>query len=161
MEPHHSGYEESKGLVVRVSIPEQNLQVGKTTFSISLPCRHLEPSRLASVSTDLCLEMFHVKSFGHCWCSKRTNTEPSCQGYLAVGVQPCIIMHCFHQDVADAVNYGLYVPPSNGRAGKFLEEERLLADYSLQHPVTMQVQVTLMIVDCEQCVYTYLSAVQI
>jgi SH3/ankyrin repeat-containing protein len=56
-----------------------------------------------------------------------------------VGAAKELILNRLAKDVADAVNYGLYVPPSNGRSGKFLEEERLLADYSLQHPVTMQV----------------------
>lgn len=44
--------------------------------------------------------------------------------------------------MADAINYGLYVPPAKGRSGKFLEEERLLADYSLQSPITLEVQST-------------------
>ena len=39
------------------------------------------------------------------------------------------------QDLVDAINYGLYLPPANGRAGKFLAEERLLDDYGLQGPV--------------------------
>lgn len=39
------------------------------------------------------------------------------------------------QDLTDAINYGLYLPPQNGRAGKFLAEERLLGDYSLPGPV--------------------------
>ena len=29
-------------------------------------------------------------------------------------------------------NYGLYLPSSHGRPGKFLDEERLLTDYALQ-----------------------------
>lgn len=35
------------------------------------------------------------------------------------------------QDLKDGLNYGLYCPPINGRAGKFLDEERLLQDYPL------------------------------
>lgn len=41
----------------------------------------------------------------------------------------------FWQDLRDALNYGLYLPPMNGRAGKFLEEERLLKEYPLQGPI--------------------------
>ncbi|XP_016137119.1 SH3 and multiple ankyrin repeat domains protein 3-like [Sinocyclocheilus grahami] len=33
------------------------------------------------------------------------------------------------QSLTDVLNYGLYLPAFNGRAGKFLDEERLLRDY--------------------------------
>ncbi len=33
------------------------------------------------------------------------------------------------QALTDGLNYGFYLPPSNGKAGKFLEEERLFSDY--------------------------------
>ncbi|XP_033102065.1 SH3 and multiple ankyrin repeat domains protein 3-like isoform X3 [Anneissia japonica] len=39
------------------------------------------------------------------------------------------------QDVKDTLNYGFYQPPANGRAGKFLDEERLLRDYPMMGPV--------------------------
>lgn len=29
----------------------------------------------------------------------------------------------------DLLNYGLFLPPANGKAGKFLQEERQLRDY--------------------------------
>ncbi|KAI3386428.1 hypothetical protein SNEBB_000935 [Seison nebaliae] len=35
-------------------------------------------------------------------------------------------------NVSDPYNMGLYLPPSNGRAGKFLDEARLLNNYPLQ-----------------------------
>ena len=44
------------------------------------------------------------------------------------------------QDLQDPNNYGLYQPPDNGRAGKFLLEERLIDDYALRGPVA-QLQV--------------------
>ena len=34
-------------------------------------------------------------------------------------------------DLEDPLNYGLYYPPANGKAGKFLQEERPLRDYPL------------------------------
>ncbi|XP_012881186.1 PREDICTED: SH3 and multiple ankyrin repeat domains protein 3 [Dipodomys ordii] len=37
----------------------------------------------------------------------------------------CALSH----SLQDALNYGLFQPPSRGRAGKFLDEERLLQDY--------------------------------
>jgi SH3/ankyrin repeat-containing protein len=39
------------------------------------------------------------------------------------------------QDLKDPLNYGIYMPPMNGRAGKFLEEERLLREYPLHGPI--------------------------
>ncbi|XP_066523159.1 SH3 and multiple ankyrin repeat domains protein 3 isoform X2 [Hoplias malabaricus] len=35
------------------------------------------------------------------------------------------------QSLTDVLNYGLYLPAFNGRAGKFLDEERLLREYPL------------------------------
>ncbi|KAK7494551.1 hypothetical protein BaRGS_00014204 [Batillaria attramentaria] len=45
------------------------------------------------------------------------------------------ILAAFAKDLRDALNYGLYLPPMNGRAGKFLEEERFLKEYPLQGPI--------------------------
>ena len=39
------------------------------------------------------------------------------------------------QDLRDGLNFGLYSPPMNGKAGKFLDEERPLRDYPLQGPI--------------------------
>ncbi|XP_014668975.1 PREDICTED: SH3 and multiple ankyrin repeat domains protein 3-like [Priapulus caudatus] len=39
------------------------------------------------------------------------------------------------KDLKDACNFGLYCPPANGRAGKFLEEERPMRDYPLTGPI--------------------------
>ena len=33
------------------------------------------------------------------------------------------------QHLVDPLNYGFYMPPLNGKAGKFLDEERPLRDY--------------------------------
>ncbi|KAH3738659.1 SH3 and multiple ankyrin repeat domains protein 3-like isoform X2 [Dreissena polymorpha] len=45
------------------------------------------------------------------------------------------ILAVFSKDLKDALNYGIYMPPMNGRAGKFLEEERLLREYPLHGPI--------------------------
>ncbi|XP_033741681.1 protein shank-like isoform X2 [Pecten maximus] len=45
------------------------------------------------------------------------------------------LLGTFAKDLKDALNFGLYSPPVNGRAGKFLEEERLLRHYPLQGPI--------------------------
>ena len=34
----------------------------------------------------------------------------------------------------ESFNYGLFYPPCNGRAGKFLDEERPLSDYPFNGP---------------------------
>ncbi|KAI0228973.1 hypothetical protein LSAT2_020617 [Lamellibrachia satsuma] len=39
------------------------------------------------------------------------------------------------KDLKDGLNYGLYSPPANGKAGKFLDEERMLKDYPLPGPI--------------------------
>jgi len=39
------------------------------------------------------------------------------------------------QDLQDGLNYGLFCPPENGRAGKFMDEERRLTDYALPGPI--------------------------
>ena len=53
----------------------------------------------------------------------------------------CVYNICIHverwtifllQTEKEADNYGLYLPSSHGRPGKFLDEERLLTDYALQ-----------------------------
>ena len=36
------------------------------------------------------------------------------------------------QGVKDALNFGFYDPPCNGKSGKFLDEERLFNDYPLK-----------------------------
>ena len=39
------------------------------------------------------------------------------------------------QELVDGLNFGLYLPPCNGRAGKFLDESRYLREYPLSGPV--------------------------
>lgn len=41
----------------------------------------------------------------------------------------------FLQELKESFNYGLFCPPSNGKAGKFLDEERRLGDYPFNGPV--------------------------
>ncbi|XP_021704758.1 SH3 and multiple ankyrin repeat domains protein 1 isoform X1 [Aedes aegypti] len=38
-------------------------------------------------------------------------------------------------ELKESFNYGLFCPPSNGKAGKFLDEERRLGDYPFNGPV--------------------------
>ncbi|XP_046439349.1 SH3 and multiple ankyrin repeat domains protein 3-like isoform X6 [Daphnia pulex] len=38
------------------------------------------------------------------------------------------------KELKESFNYGLFYPPSNGRAGKFLDEERPLSDYPFNGP---------------------------
>ena len=39
------------------------------------------------------------------------------------------------QQLVESYNYGLYYPPANGRAGKFLDEERCMSEYPLSGSV--------------------------
>ena len=39
------------------------------------------------------------------------------------------------QELKESFNYGLFAPPCNGKAGKFLDEERPLSDYPFSGPV--------------------------
>ncbi|XP_028132157.2 SH3 and multiple ankyrin repeat domains protein 2 isoform X3 [Diabrotica virgifera virgifera] len=39
------------------------------------------------------------------------------------------------KELKESFNYGLFCPPDNGRAGKFLDEERRLGDYPFNGPV--------------------------
>ena len=40
------------------------------------------------------------------------------------------------KELNESFNYGLYLPPANGRAGKFLDESRSLREYPLTGPVS-------------------------
>ena len=47
----------------------------------------------------------------------------------------CLFKVFFLQELEDSFNYGLFQPPLNGRAGKFLDEERRLSEYPFQGSV--------------------------
>ena len=47
---------------------------------------------------------------------------------------PMIVTLLF-QELENSFNYGLFQPPLNGRAGKFLDEERRLSEYPFQGSV--------------------------
>lgn len=42
-----------------------------------------------------------------------------------------MVLEEFREQLHDPLNYGLYLPPQAGKAGKFLDEERPLDDYKL------------------------------
>ncbi|CAL8324399.1 unnamed protein product [Lota lota] len=54
---------------------------------------------------------------------------------LPVWVSKQRVLVTLTQSLSDVLNYGLFQPAFNGRAGKFLDEERLLKDYPLP-PIT-------------------------
>ncbi|XP_015834869.1 SH3 and multiple ankyrin repeat domains protein 3 isoform X3 [Tribolium castaneum] len=41
----------------------------------------------------------------------------------------------WYRELKESFNYGLFCPPENGKAGKFLDEERRLGDYPFSGPV--------------------------
>ena len=46
------------------------------------------------------------------------------------------VLQVLLKELNDGLNYGLYLPPCNGRAGKFLDESRSLREYPLNGPVS-------------------------
>lgn len=45
--------------------------------------------------------------------------------------QKVLIEFASNKDLVDALNFGFYMPPSGGRAGKFLDEQRAFKDYPI------------------------------
>ncbi|XP_049317259.1 uncharacterized protein LOC105228183 isoform X6 [Bactrocera dorsalis] len=45
------------------------------------------------------------------------------------------VLSSLPKELKESFNYGLFSPPSNGKAGKFLDEERRLGDYPFNGPV--------------------------
>ncbi|UJR38535.1 hypothetical protein I4U23_031202 [Adineta vaga] len=45
------------------------------------------------------------------------------------------VLQVLVRELTDCLNFGLYLPPCNGRAGKFLDESRCLKEYPLNGPV--------------------------
>lgn len=45
--------------------------------------------------------------------------------------QSVLIEYAANADLKDPLNFGFYMPPQGGRAGKFLAEERLLREYPM------------------------------
>ncbi|XP_022251595.1 SH3 and multiple ankyrin repeat domains protein 3-like, partial [Limulus polyphemus] len=45
------------------------------------------------------------------------------------------ILSSLPKELKESFNYGIFILPRNGKAGKFLDEERLLLDYPLSEPV--------------------------
>ncbi|CAF2809652.1 unnamed protein product [Rotaria sp. Silwood2] len=46
------------------------------------------------------------------------------------------VLQVLVRELTDSLNFGLYLPPCNGRAGKFLDESRCLREYPLSGPVS-------------------------
>ncbi|CAF1116801.1 unnamed protein product, partial [Rotaria sordida] len=46
------------------------------------------------------------------------------------------VLQVLVRELIDGLNFGLYLPPCNGRAGKFLDESRCLREYPLSGPVS-------------------------
>ena len=45
-----------------------------------------------------------------------------------------VVLLLSSKELKESFNYGLFYPPCNGRAGKFLDEERPLSDYPFNGP---------------------------
>uniref|UniRef100_A0A673A433 SH3 and multiple ankyrin repeat domains protein 3 n=1 Tax=Sphaeramia orbicularis TaxID=375764 RepID=A0A673A433_9TELE len=74
----------------------------------------------------ICLEQGHCESLSKC-----LRLDPE----LPVWTSKQRVLVTLTQSLSDVLNYGLFQPAFNGRAGKFLDEERLLKEYPLP-PIT-------------------------
>ena len=52
-----------------------------------------------------------------------------------VGIAKQRVLSTLNKEIKDGLNYGLYQPPYQGRAGKFLDDCRQLKEYNLTGPV--------------------------
>ncbi|XP_014481253.1 PREDICTED: SH3 and multiple ankyrin repeat domains protein 2 isoform X2 [Dinoponera quadriceps] len=61
-----------------------------------------------------------------------------CYGYTTTASSPLSSasqVATWYRELKESFNYGLFCPPVNGKAGKFLDEERRLGDYPFNGPV--------------------------
>lgn len=85
----------------------------------------------------VCLSVCVCVSFSVClflclWLSQKClRLDPE----LPVWTSKQRVLVTLTQSLSDVLNYGLFQPAFNGRAGKFLDEERLLKEYPLP-PIT-------------------------
>eukprot|EP01137_Pigoraptor_chileana_P014642 Opistho-2@69524 len=49
-----------------------------------------------------------------------------------------LVLDKMAKDIDNAINHGLYLPPANGKAGKFLDEERPLSSYNLEKDAVVE-----------------------
>ncbi|GAB6022714.1 hypothetical protein CHUAL_006810 [Chamberlinius hualienensis] len=89
-------------------------------------------------------------------CTEDTTSQSSDESLVLIrinvpelGVQKCMQFHkeelvwdvkqqvlaALPKEMKESFNYGLYCPPLNGKAGKFLDEERPLSDYPFTGPI--------------------------
>lgn len=92
---------------------------GSTKHTINQP--YIHPSICLSVCVSVHL----------CVLQKCLRLDPE----LPVWTSKQRVLVTLTQSLSDVLNYGLFQPAFNGRAGKFLDEERLLKEYPLP-PIT-------------------------
>lgn len=88
-------------------------------------------SRLVSKILCICCvdvgDMIMIECF---WGGRVLSVQILCSGFLLIR-----FIRYSLQELKESFNYGLFCPPLNGRAGKFLDEERRLGDYPFNGPV--------------------------
>ncbi|RMB90306.1 hypothetical protein DUI87_33339 [Hirundo rustica rustica] len=124
-------------IVVRIGIPDLQQTLAPQTGP-SLTSEGLENSSGILLSSGIAFPWISEipKNFPGLWSgvmgvsSLAREVSPAESRRSGVGVQQRILCTLNHS-LKDVLNYGLFQPAFNGRAGKFLDEERLLREYPL------------------------------
>lgn len=124
-------------VVVRIGIPDLQQTVthsqngsGNRTTEMKPRTRH----KPVCVSVCTCLFLCPPVCLPSLWLrlsQKCLRLDPE----LPVWTSKQRVLVTLTQSLSDVLNYGLFQPAFNGRAGKFLDEERLLKEYPLP-PIT-------------------------
>ena len=114
-----------------------------STFSLALSCFFLRHSARISAPYILLYEngIFSFSFYRGCSVTSLVNWRDSfC--FFWVALEPFLrksiwrsFVFTIFKELKENFNYGLFYPPSNGRAGKFLDDERPLSDYPFTGPV--------------------------
>ncbi|RNA05436.1 SH3 and multiple ankyrin repeat domains 3-like isoform X3, partial [Brachionus plicatilis] len=103
---HQDADSHTDHIFVRVSINDQNLQVTSQT-----------KKKPRSFKKNLAQKVMKFALDDLVWAAKQR------------------VLSTLAKEVKDGLNYGFYLPPHQGRAGKFLDDWRKLREYSLSGPV--------------------------
>eukprot|EP00094_Tigriopus_californicus_P011494 TCALIF_11099-PA protein Name:"Similar to SHANK3 SH3 and multiple ankyrin repeat domains protein 3 (Homo sapiens)" AED:0.47 eAED:0.47 QI:0/0/0/0.12/1/1/8/0/497 len=63
----------------------------------------------------------------------KSTKSPNLKWHLMRAINPPVAE--WFQELTESFNYGLFLPPSKGKAGKFLDEERRLREYPMEEPI--------------------------
>uniref|UniRef100_A0A8K9Y5R7 SH3 and multiple ankyrin repeat domains 3b n=1 Tax=Oncorhynchus mykiss TaxID=8022 RepID=A0A8K9Y5R7_ONCMY len=108
-----------------------------SAFNTIVPSKLIAKTRTRGLNTSLCNWILDFLT-GYPQVVRVGNNTSKClrlDPEAAVWSSKQRVLVTLTQSLTDVLNYGLFQPAFNGRAGKFLDEERLLKDYPLP-PIT-------------------------